>query len=409
MTRLDKQYTLFQQNVLLSTSLHIQKYVDDYFIEKRKLGDSRSDLLFERDVNNSAMSIPPVKVDIRDFATSEQMSYQKLRMKLKAAVLDLAVRITLPDDSDVTAHIFSQMYIPKSKNGYTTKDGKKVDRILGYMLLDIDPKMSKRVFDMGQGYIHHISMIAKYAKNVNTPRVYLYLLRQIGLSKTLDVSVSFLELKAYLGLVMLDSKMEVMVDENGEALLNKYPKFSQFKKQVLDVVCKDLERMEKLFQTDIVFEELKGEDIIYKSGKKKGNPDFIRFHVKRTSVGESHLAKDANIDVAGRINKKNQQSQASKQSSEGDIFAHVYQSTVKNPEVEEGKGKNQWSRFLSVVTDNSQKSLLTRIKFVGMKNNRFCVECSDDDFDDIKKTGLEKVAKKFFGNENSLAPAFYKN
>lgn len=44
---------------------------------------------------------------------------------------------------------------------------------------------------MRQGYIHHISMIAKYSKKVNTPRLYIYLLRQMGLDKSLDVKVEF--------------------------------------------------------------------------------------------------------------------------------------------------------------------------------------------------------------------------
>ena len=125
------------------------------------------------------------------------------------------MKSTLPDGSEEFTHIFSRMRIPLSKNGYTTKDGKKVDRILGYILLEIDPKLSKRVFDMGQGYIHHISMIAKFAKNVNTPRVYIYLLRQIGLNRSMDISVPFLELKSYLGLVELDcNKKEILKNES---------------------------------------------------------------------------------------------------------------------------------------------------------------------------------------------------
>ena len=47
-------------------------------------------------------------------------------------------------------------------------------------------------------------MIAKYSKKVNTPRLYIYLLRQMGLDKSLDVKVEFLPMKQYLGLVELD-------------------------------------------------------------------------------------------------------------------------------------------------------------------------------------------------------------
>ena len=47
LTKLDKQYTLLQQNILMVASTHLQKYVEEYFTEKRVLGDARSDYLFE--------------------------------------------------------------------------------------------------------------------------------------------------------------------------------------------------------------------------------------------------------------------------------------------------------------------------------------------------------------------------
>ena len=411
LTKLDKQYSLFQQNVLMITSTYLQKFVDEYFLEKRQLGDARSDFLFEQGVDHAVMNIPPIKIDIHDFVTCENMSYQKLRAELKTSILDMTVKSTLPDGSDEFAHIFSRMSIPSSKNGYTTKDGKKVNRILGYIMLEIDPKLSKRVFDMGQGYIHHISMIAKFAKNVNTPRVYIYLLRQIGLNRSMDISVLFLELKSYLGLVEIDSvKKEILKNEFGEPVMNKYPKFSQFKKQVLDVVRKDLQRMEKLSQTDIVFDELKDEDFIYQSGRRKGDPDFIRFHVRRTEVGEVHFSKDKNMDIAATLNERYKQSNVRKTGKliEGDIFAHVHQPTESKIATEVGEGADKWKAFCNLIIGDAEKSLISRLSFVGMKNDRFCVECSDEDFDMIRKLGIEEKAREFFGCKGSFAPVFYR-
>ena len=411
LTKLDKQYSLFQQNVLMITSTYLQKFVDEYFLEKRQLGDARSDFLFEQGVDHAVMNIPPIKIDIHDFVTCENMSYQKLRAELKTSILDMTVKSTLPDGSDEFAHIFSRMSIPVSKNGYTTKDGKKVNRILGYIMLEIDPKLSKRVFDMGQGYVHHISMIAKFAKNVNTPRVYIYLLRQIGLNRSMDISVPFLELKSYLGLVEIDSvKKEILKNDFGEPVMNKYPKFSQFKKQVLDVVRKDFQRMEKLSQTDIVFDELKDEDFIYQSGRRKGDPDFIRFHVRRTEVGEVHFSKDKNMDIAATLNERYKQSNVRKTGKliEGDIFAHVHQPTESKIATEVGEGADKWKAFCNLIIGDAEKSLISRLSFVGMKNDRFCVECSDEDFEMIRKLGIEDKAKEFFGCKGSFAPVFYR-
>lgn len=93
----------------------------------------------------------------------------------------------------------------------------------------------------------------------------------------------------YLGLVELDENGNIAIDEKGEPIMNKYPKFSQFKKQVLDVVRADLLRMAERNETDIIFEEFKPEDFIYPNGKSKGDPEYIVFRIKRTDVGILHL------------------------------------------------------------------------------------------------------------------------
>ena len=71
--------------------------------------------------------------------------------------------------------------------------------------------------------------------------------------------------------------------------MNKYPKFSQFRKQVLDVVREDLNRMASRSETDIVFDEFSEEDFIYRNGKHKGDPEYVIFHIKRTDVGINRI------------------------------------------------------------------------------------------------------------------------
>ena len=80
LTKLDRQYSLFQQNVLMITSTHLQKFVDEYFLEKRQLGDARSDFLFEQGVDHIVMNIPPIKIDIHDFITCEFQSTHPRRV-----------------------------------------------------------------------------------------------------------------------------------------------------------------------------------------------------------------------------------------------------------------------------------------------------------------------------------------
>ena len=60
-----------------------------------------------------------------------------------------------------------------------------------------------------------------------------------------------------------------------------------------------------------------------------------------------------------------------------------------------------------MIIDPSQAALLKRVKFLGMKNQRFCVKASKEDFELLKTLGVEKVAQVYFKCVGSFAPTFY--
>ena len=233
----------------------------------------------------------------------------------------------------------------------------------------------------------------------------------MGLDKSLDVKVEFLPMKQYLGLVELDEHGNILLDDKGEPVMNKYPKFSQFRKQVLDVVREDLNRMASRSETDIVFDEFSEEDFIYRNGKHKGDPEYVIFHIKRTDVGINHIG-DKDADIARRLDEKINRNRGKKTSDDatqqGDLFAHVYQNPDKKIEVDTTQGFEQWNQFISMVQDTSQQALLGRCKFIGIKNDRFCIAASDDDFAALKTSGLERLAQEFFDCVGSFMPVFYR-
>ena len=132
LTKLDKQYTLLQQNILMVASAHLQKYVDEYFMEKRQLGDTRSDYLFEKGIEHVVMEIPPIKIDIKDFQVSTELhNYKLLRDTLKNEILNLSIRVRTDANTEKIQHIFSNIEIPITTNAYTQSDGDKVEQITG--------------------------------------------------------------------------------------------------------------------------------------------------------------------------------------------------------------------------------------------------------------------------------------
>lgn len=385
-TKIDKQCTLSQQHILFCVSSHLQEYVTRYFNEKREKGNLRSDYMFEVDKEHVAMNVPKIKLKLSELGI-ESSHYKDLRKTLKE-LLDFSVRIKI-DGKAVIQHVFSNITEDIVTNGYT-KQGVSYDRSKGEVELKIDPVVAKYAFDMSQGFIHHIALIARYASRLNTPRIYLFLLRQMGINKgKMTIKVPFMQLKEYLGMAK--------IAEDGTVEEEQYPKFSQFKKQVLDAVQEDFAKLSKEDKIDIMFTDCTP---VYKRGQTRGNPEALVFKLKRTALGKAHI----NGKILDR--KGLPKASAAKEPVVGDLFAHVVKPEKSKIPMEKC-GEEQWNEFLSRIIDPSQAALLNRVKFLGMKNQRFCIQASQEDFQLLKTLGVEKIAQEFFNCVGSFAPTFY--
>lgn len=385
-TKIDKQCTLSQQHILFCVSSHLQEYVTRYFNEKREKGNLRSDYMFEVDKEHVAMNVPKIKLKLSELGI-ESSHYKDLRKTLKE-LLDFSVRIKI-DGKAVIQHVFSNITEDIVTNGYT-KQGVSYDRSKGEVELKIDPVVAKYAFDMSQGFIHHIALIARYASRLNTPRIYLFLLRQMGINKgKMTIKVPFMQLKEYLGMAK--------IAEDGTVEEEQYPKFSQFKKQVLDAVQEDFAKLSKEDKIDIMFTDCTP---IYKRGQTRGNPEALVFKIKRTALGKAHI----NGKILDR--KGLPKASGTKEPVVGDLFAHVVKPEKSKIRMEKC-GEEQWNEFLSRIIDPSQTTLLSRVKFLGMKNQRFCIQASQEDFQLLKTLGVEKIAQEFFNCVGSFAPTFY--
>ena len=171
---------------------------------------------------------------------------------------------------------------------------------------------------------------------------------------------------------------------NGEVFKEAYPKFSQFKKNVLDTSIADINRLKEAGLLDICVSV----EPIYNGKRKVGNPAFLKFRIY-----------DSIAEMKGKTQVQVQT----------DLFGNpIVQPASTKIKTEVGEGIDKWKAFCNLVIGDAEKSLISRISFVGMKNGRFCVECSDDDFEMIRKLGIEDKAKEFFDCKGSFAPVFYR-
>lgn len=292
-TRLGANFSLLQQEIMLKVSDALQAHVRKFYDEKRYEQKERPKPLFIDE------PIPPVRIQMSDL-TIDDNHYQRLdQIRKEIIALDIMV-----DDVDEQGQpvkkwmpVFDEFSIPFVENGYVKRDKNtsvvvgRFDKKRGYMDFSINPKVAQFAFDMADGYVNHMKLIAAYSRKQSTPRIYLMLRKAYSeevakiKSKSKDevrVLKTVRVVKEYTGVI----EHFHLLDENDNAYeetRDKYPKFSRFCKEVLDKAKEDLLRMAPLNQTDIIFDYTP----IYKGDRHRGDPDFIEFRIMLSNLGRN--------------------------------------------------------------------------------------------------------------------------
>lgn len=384
---LGSTFSLLQQDIMLQVSAKLQEYINQYYDQMRYKEKTypKSPFLSEQ----QKMEALHIRIDMSDLVDSHnnyKVMFQEYADGKVPIVEEIgALRVFVKKDklSDFYP-VFDRISLPKKT--WVCKDGTIKEVYSGVVELYINHFVADYAFDLSKGYIPHMARVAKTSKRRVTPRVYLWLMenkdrpKKRGQRDPLSITVE--KLKDFLGCYDIDPETKEKVYQ--------YAKYSKFKKDVLDKAKADLVAQAKKNEIDITFDYTEH----YSKGKTRGNPDYITFEVFYTPLGRLHKA--------GKY-------------SEGELFdAKAYDVTsnaktgFSKIKTKMGEGRDQWQAFCKLVTGDAEKSLLSRISFVGMKNERFCVECSDEDFDMIRNLGIEKTAREFFNCVGSFAPVFYR-
>ena len=385
---LGSTFTLLQQDIMLQVSARLQRCINQYYDQMRYKEKvfPKSPFLSEEQKDD----VLHIQLDMSDLVSSrsnyKEMFQEYAEGKVPVAEQLSALKMYVKKNNVVDLYpVFDKISLPKKI--WKMQDGTEKWAYSGIVDLQINHFIADYAFDLSKGYIPHMARVAKTSKRRVTPRVYLWLMenkdrpkKKKGLDNPLSVSLE--ELKDFLGCYEINPETKEKVYQ--------YPRYSRFKKDVLDKAKADLIEQAKRNEIDITFDYTEH----YLNGKKRGNPDYITFEVFYTPLGKLHKA--------GKY-------------SEGELFDAKAYDVKKNVqpasskiETKVGEGTDKWKAFCKLVIGDAEKSLVSRISFIGMKNGRFCVECSDDDFEMIRKLGIEEKAKEFFDCKGSFAPVFYR-
>lgn len=283
-TKLSGGLSLIQQQALLMVSDHLQGYIRKFYELKLDKARNTPKSLFTEHVLREG--IPPFRIYLQDLGI-EPSNYGAARKAIDEINLQVEYAVTdeqgHPTNKTELANVFTTFGFEKTGDyyHYVNKEGKadytKMQQ--PYIDVKINPDVAIWAFNMQDGYVNHLKMIAMYSTKRSTPRIYLLLMKRMRKEQTAaDIRIPLTELKEYLGI-------RPYTDKQGNTVV-PYPMFRSFKQKVLDAVQQDLQRMAREVppQTDITFTY----DLCYPGSRRKGDPEAILFHVGRTSLGMAY-------------------------------------------------------------------------------------------------------------------------
>lgn len=255
-TRISKNLTLLQQAVLVKVSEHLQPYIKEFFGSDLCKSKKVPRGLFSEAVKNSGIlqfniSYAELGVSINNYYAAAKAVEEVLKIQVDAPGKDENGK-----DAMIKYNVFTQGSMSSDNNTG--------------VVFGLNPDVVDRVFDMSQDYVSHPNNIALIGEVERMPMIY-YLLRVSSGHKwdkrTVDLTVN--KIKEYLGMITW---------ANGRVLKEAYPKFSQFRKKVIETSIDDINRLKRkgLLDVCVSFEP------VYNGKRRVGNPACIRFNIYNT-------------------------------------------------------------------------------------------------------------------------------
>ena len=358
-TRLSKNLSLLQQAVLVKVSEQLQPFIKEFFgsdlAKSRKVPKS----LFSEAVKNSGVT--QIYISYAELGVPEN-NFFAVKQAMKE-VLDVKVEGPKKNEDGTWGMHMYNVFL----SGETSI--KNTGVVFGLNPQVIDPDKHLYVldyaFNMTEGYVSHPDNIALIGEVARMPMIY-YILRDASGNnwKERSIHLTVSKIKKYLGM---------MEFSGAEIVKEAYPKFSQFKKNVLDNSIADINRLKQLGQIDVCISY----EPIYNGKRKVGNPAYIEFTIYDTI-------------------EQMQQALAKKQKAQepASLFA----------EAEEVKpGEKEWQQLVAML-DGDVGEELRKVAFVSYDGKTILLRASREQCKKVESclsddviAHVKKCSKQVFG------------
>ena len=359
-TRLSKNLSLLQQAVLVKVSEQLQPFIKEFFgsdlAKSRKVPKS----LFSEAVKNSGVT--QIYISYAELGVPEN-NFFAVKQAMKE-VLDVKVEGPKKnEDGSMGMHMYNVFL-----SGETSI--KNTGVVFGLNPQVIDPDKHLYVldyaFNMVEGYVSHPDNIALIGEVARMPMIY-YILRDASGNnwKERSIQLTVSKIKKYLGM---------MEFSGAEIVKEAYPKFSQFKKNVLDNSIADINRLKQLGQIDVCISY----EPIYNGKRKVGNPAYIEFTIYDTI-------------------EQMQQALAKKQKAQEPASLFDEAEEVFKP------GEKEWQQFVAML-DGDIGEELRKVAFVSYNGKTILLRASREQCKKVESclsddiiAHVKKCSKQVFG------------
>ena len=320
--------TVLQQDVMLAVSEKLKQYIGDYFDEGRHHAPDNPNPAIPKDMINkddmpelefkfSQIADPKHYYLVKDAVDSlAQLNVRAFNYKEGGSKNKRIKEITqMPIFSKIT---YAMKELSKSYTVESVDKGEVVisEIVDGSITAKINYEVAAELLDMKAGYMNHLVKIAHNStKQVTTP-VY-FMLKQ---------SADWGKLSPQYTLDFVRQCTGHDVHEGQQTL--PYPKFSMYCKKVLDVAKEDLDRMAKLNETEITFNYTP----LYRGTAKRGNPEYIRFDIIITPLGQERNYYRKNKKLRPELQEKMRIAEMMDKKLEGELFTGEETAITKRKE-----------------------------------------------------------------------------
>lgn len=316
-TRLSKNLSLLQQSVLVKVSDQLQPFIKEFFGSDLAKSRKVPKALFSEAVKNSGVT--QIYISYAELGVPEN-NFFAVKQAMKE-VLDVKVEGPKKNEDGTWGMHMYNVFL----SGETSI--KNTGVVFGLNPQVIDPDKHLYVldyaFNMSEGYVSHPDNIALIGEVARMPMIY-YILRDASGNnwKERKIRLTVSKIKKYLG----------MLEFSGTELVKEaYPKFSQFKKNVLDNSIADINRLKQMGQLDVCVSY----EPIYNGKRKVGNPAYIEFTI---------------YDTIGQMQ------QAAQPTQQLSLFADA-------EEVKSKPGEKEWQQLVAML-DGEIGEELRKVEFV---------------------------------------------